>query len=70
MIGVAAAEEARAQARKVFTVGERNKVMCMCERGPCRWALVGNKPGVGDPEESEEEAASPSRYLALLIWPA
>lgn len=28
---VAAAEEARAQAREAFTLGERTKVMCTCE---------------------------------------
>lgn len=29
--------------------------------------MVGNKPGGGAPEEQEEELASPSRYLALLM---
>lgn len=67
MIGVAAAQEARAQAREASTLGKRTWVTCTCGRGSCERAAKGNKPGREAPEESEKELVSPSRYLALFM---
>lgn len=44
---------------------ERTKVTCMCERGPCGWAVVGNKPERGDSEESRR-----SWLLSPGTWPS